>query len=60
MAERLIFKYDQTGNVEIDGQGFKGNACEKATAKFLQGRKKLSDAKKPEYYQSVGQGIQQK
>lgn len=57
---KLVFKYDQSGNVEIDGQGFKGNACEKATSRFLADRKKKSDAKKPEYFQTSSTGISTK
>ena len=54
---KIVFKYDQSGGVEIDGQGFKGAACEKATADFIRTRRKTSDTKKPEFYQAAGQGL---
>jgi hypothetical protein len=50
---KLVFKYDQAGNVDIDGQGFVGKSCETATAPFLAGRKVTKNDKKKEFYQTV-------
>lgn len=56
---KIILRYDQAGGVEVDGQGFKGKACEKATAKFLHGRTTTKDTKKPEYSMPETSGITQ-
>lgn len=47
---KLVFKYDEAGNMEIDGQGFKGKACETATAPFLTHRSVTKNDKKKEFY----------
>lgn len=57
---KIIIKYDQTGAMEMDGQGFKGAACETATKKFLSARANATvtdDKKKPEYFQANTSGV---
>jgi hypothetical protein len=57
--QQVIVNIDADGNVKIEAVGFKGNACEKATAAIekAMGSPK-GRAKKPEYF--VQQGQQQK
>lgn len=58
--KQIIITVSATGELEIEAVGFKGNACEKATAaleKALGAPK--SRKKKPEYYASAAAGTQQ-
>ena len=61
--EQVVLTFDQVGNVKIDAENFMGNTCEAATAPFEElfsrhGKRK-GGQKKPEYYQSAGQGVGQ-
>jgi len=56
MGKQIIVSVSEDGTIKIEAVGFKGNACEKATAAIEQalgtpGKR----TKKPEYYQQQTQ-----
>lgn len=53
MAEIKI-SVDRDGNVEIDGEGFKGKACQEALERYLRalGGQSAKIIKKPEFNQA--------
>jgi hypothetical protein len=60
MQKQIIVTVNQSGEIEIEAVGFKGNACEKATkaledALGVAGKRK----KKPEYHFTSGVSQQQ-
>ena len=59
-TKTIVVEIDETGGVKIEGHGFVGADCAKATA-FLETAlgKKTGDVKKPEYNQTAV-NVQQK
>ena len=50
--KKLICKIGKNGEISIDAEGFKGNACAETTRKYIEGLGKVTkDEKKPEYFE---------
>lgn len=51
MNKQVIIQVSPDGEVKIDAVGFKGNACEKATAALIKAMGQVTkSAKKPEFF----------
>ncbi len=61
MKRTIEVTIDQGGNIQIEGIGFQGSDCEKAT-KFLEEAlgTVTKRVKKPEYYQRSRSAVQQR
>lgn len=58
--KQVIIDIGPDGEVRIDAVGFKGKACEKATAAFEEALGKVSKrTKKSEWYQSTASTVKQ-
>ena len=58
--KQIIVTIEDNGQVRIDALGFRGNACEKATAVIESALGKADKkGRKPEYFQTKGQTVAQ-
>lgn len=52
MEKSIVITFDELGAIEIEGNGFKGKACEEKMQAFIDALGvPVSSIKKPEYYQ---------
>ena len=52
MEKSIVITFDELGGIEIEGNGFKGKACEEKMQSFIDALGvPISSIKKPEYYQ---------
>lgn len=53
---KIVFTFDQAGNIKVDAQDFTGTRCEEATKVFeqLYASGKRSSTRKPEYDEPEG------